>query len=154
MNALLAVRAGQLFDGEDTFGPSTVVCEGSQIVDVDTTGGPPPAHTDLLDLGDGAWILPGLIDAHVHLVFDASADVRASIHAADDERLLAQMAQAARRALQAGITTVRDVGDRGFLALRLREQFAASSDPGPEIIASGPPITIPRGPLRVSGWCG
>jgi imidazolonepropionase-like amidohydrolase len=145
MSALLAVRAGQLFDGEYSFGPSTVVCEGGQIVDVDTTGGPPPPHTDVLDLGDGACILPGLIDAHVHLVFDASADVRASIHAADEERLLAQMGQAARRALQAGITTVRDVGDRGFLAMRLREQLAASSDLGPEIIASGPPITIPGG---------
>jgi imidazolonepropionase-like amidohydrolase len=86
VNALLAVRADQLFDGEDSFGPSTVVCEGSQIVDVDATGGPPPpAHTDVVDLGDGAWILPGLIDAHVQLVFDASADVRASIQAAADE---------------------------------------------------------------------
>jgi imidazolonepropionase-like amidohydrolase len=145
MKTLLVVRAGQLFDGERSFGSSTIMCEGDRIVDVDTSGGSSPPHAEVLDLGHEVCILPGLIDAHVHLAFDASADVVTSIHAVDDEQLLARMAQAARGALQAGITTVRDVGDRGFLALRLREQLTACGDPGPEIIASGPPITIPGG---------
>ncbi len=150
-DTLLAVRAGRLFDGERSSGPGTVLISGGQIVDVDTTDATPPAHAEVLDLGRDVSVLPGLIDAHVHLAFDASADVVASIDAADDEQLLRQMAHAARRMLRAGITTVRDLGDRGFLALTLREQFDALGEPGPEIVASGPPITIRGGHCHFLG---
>lgn len=119
-----------------------VLVGDGRIVDVDTTGATPPARAQVIDLGSDVFLLPGLIDAHVHLAFDASADVVTSIDAVDDGQLLTQMAQAARQALRAGITTVRDLGDRGFLALTLREQLDASGDLGPEIVASGPPITI------------
>jgi len=146
-DVLLAVRAGRVFNGEQNLGPSTVLISGGRIVDVDTTCATPPAHARLVDLGHDATVLPGLIDAHVHLAFDASCDVVAGLAAVDDEQLLTHMAQAARRALRAGITTVRDLGDRSFLALALREHLEASGEPGPEIVASGPPIT-PR-----SGHC-
>ncbi|MGH3824312.1 MAG: amidohydrolase family protein [Pseudonocardiaceae bacterium] len=144
-DTLLAVRASRLFDGDRSFGPSMVLIGGGRIVDVDTTGAPPPAHAEMIDLGRDVCLLPGLIDAHVHLALDSSADVVARLAALDDGQLLAPMAQAAHRALRAGITTVRDLGDRSFLALRLREQLDAWGDPGPEIIASGPPITIRGG---------
>src|SRR5262245_56670119 len=124
-DTLLAVRASRLFDGNRSFGPSTVLSGDSRIVEVDTTGAPPPAHAEMLDLGRDTCLLPGLIDAHVHLALDASADAVARLAALDDGQLLVQMAQAARRALRAGITTVRDLGDRSFLALRLREQLDA-----------------------------
>jgi imidazolonepropionase-like amidohydrolase len=122
-----------------------VLIGGGRIVDVDTTGAQPPAHAELLDLGPDVCLLPGLIDAHVHLALDASADVMGRLAAVDDGQLLAQMAQAARQTLRAGITTVRDLGDRGFAALQLREQLNTWGDPGPEIVASGPPITIRGG---------
>ncbi|MDQ4011904.1 MAG: amidohydrolase family protein, partial [Actinomycetota bacterium] len=99
-DTLLAVRAGRLFDGERSSGPSTVLISGGQIVDVDITGATPPAHAEVLDLGRDVSMLPGLIDAHVHLAFDASTDVVTSIGAVDDAQLLTQMAQAARRALR------------------------------------------------------
>lgn len=148
---LLAVRASRLFDGDRSFGPSTVLIGGGRIVDVDTTGSAPPAHAEMLDLGRDVCLLPGLIDAHVHLALDASTDVVARLVTLDDSQLLAQMAQSARRALRAGITTVRDLGDRSFLALRLREQLDSGDDPGPEIIASGPPITIRGGHCHFFG---
>ncbi|MGH3787504.1 MAG: amidohydrolase family protein [Pseudonocardiaceae bacterium] len=148
---LLAVRADRLFDGEQRFGPSTVLISGGQIVDVDTTGATPPAHAEVLDLGVGVSVLPGLIDAHVHLAFDASADVVAGIGAVDDEQLLRQMSQAARRMLWAGITTVRDLGDRSFQALMLRKQLDALGELGPEIVASGPPITTRGGHCHFLG---
>lgn len=148
---LLAVRASRLFDGDRSFGPSTVLIGGGRIVDVDTTGSPPPAHAEMVELGRDVCLLPGLIDAHVHLALDASSDVVARLTALDDEQLLVRMAQTARRALRAGITTVRDLGDRGFLAVRLREQFDAWGDPGPEIVASGPPITISGGHCHFLG---
>jgi imidazolonepropionase-like amidohydrolase len=105
----------------------------------------------VLDLGADICVLPGLIDAHVHLAFDASSDVVSMINTVDDGQLLAQMAQAARRALQAGITTVRDLGDRNFLTLKLREQLCGWGDSGPEIIASGPPITTLGGHCHFLG---
>lgn len=148
---LLAVRASRLFDGDRSFGPSTVLIGGGRIVDVDTTGSAPPAHAEILDLGRDVCLLPGLIDAHVHLALDASTDVVARLATLDDSQLLAQMARSARRALRAGITTVRDLGDRSFLALRLREQLGSWHDPGPEIIASGPPITIRAGHCHFFG---
>lgn len=100
-DTLLAVRAGRLFDGERTIGPGTVLIGDGRIVDIDTTGATPPARAQVLDLGSDVFLLPGLIDAHVHLAFDASADVAASIGAVNDEQLLTQMAQAARQALRA-----------------------------------------------------
>jgi imidazolonepropionase-like amidohydrolase len=114
-DTLLAVRASRLFDGDRGFGPSMVLIGGGRIIDIDTTGAPPPAHAELLDLGRDVCLLPGLIDAHVHLALDASADAVARLRALDDSQLLVQMAQAARQALYAGITSVRDLGDRNFL---------------------------------------
>jgi imidazolonepropionase-like amidohydrolase len=148
---LLAVQAGRLFDGDRGLGPSTVLIAGGRIIDVDTTGAPPPVHAEVLDLGRDVCVLPGLIDAHVHLAFDASSDVVSAVNAVDDGRLLVQMARAARRALRAGITTVRDLGDRSFLALTLREQLGQCPRGGPEIVASGPPITVRGGHCHFLG---
>lgn len=148
MDTLLAVRAGRLFDGERSLGPGTVLIGGGRIVDVDITGATPPVHAQMIDLGSDTFLLPGLIDAHVHLAFDASTDVVTRIGTADDEQLLTQMAHAAHRALRSGITTVRDLGDRGYLALTLREQLGKL---GPEIVASGPPVTIRNGHCHFLG---
>jgi predicted amidohydrolase len=80
-DTLLAVRAGRLFDGQRSFGPSTVLIEGGRIIDIDTTGATPSARAAVTDLGSAVCLLPGLIDAHVHLAFDASADVVAGLNA-------------------------------------------------------------------------
>jgi imidazolonepropionase-like amidohydrolase len=150
VETLLAVRASRMFDGDRCFGPSMVLIGGGRIVDVDTTGAAPPPHAEVLQLVRDVCLLPGLIDAHVHLALDASADVVAGLDAVDDGQLLAQMAKAAGQALRAGITTVRDLGDRSFLAVRLREQFDPC-DPGPQIVASGPPITTRGGHCHFLG---
>lgn len=89
----------------------------------------------------GGTILPGLIDTHVHLAFDASPNPVASLRATDDATLYADMADRARRLLDHGVTTVRDLGDRGGLAVRLRDAVAAGTLPGPRILAACAPIT-------------
>jgi imidazolonepropionase-like amidohydrolase len=62
------------------------------------------------------------------------------------------MAEAARRALRAGVTTVRDLGDRGYLALDLRDSdLAGETGPLPTIVAAGPPITTPGGHCHFLG---
>ncbi|WP_067456456.1 amidohydrolase family protein [Actinomadura macra] len=93
----------------------------------------------------GARILPGLIDVHVHLVFDGGDDPVAALAALDDGALALDMAGRARRLLDAGVTTVRDLGDRGGLAARLRDAIAAGTVPGPRILTAGAPITVTGG---------
>src|SRR5579875_1898863 len=93
----------------------------------------------------GHTVLPGLINCHVHLAFDASMSPVEHVQEAGDDDLLAGMAQRARQCLDAGVTTVRDLGDRNGLAIRLRDRIAAGELAGPRIVASGPPLTVPGG---------
>ncbi|WP_063047129.1 amidohydrolase family protein [Nocardia pseudovaccinii] len=143
---LTAVRAGWLFDGigGQLVADPVVVLEGARIRSVEAGVVPPPG-ADVVDLG-GATLLPGLIDTHVHLAFDAGADPVASLRARADEEVVAAMAEAGRASLRAGVTTVRDLGDRGYLSLRLRGRAGL-----PTIVAAGPPITVPQGHCHFLG---
>ncbi|MEU6174515.1 amidohydrolase family protein [Streptantibioticus parmotrematis] len=93
----------------------------------------------------GGTVLPGLIDAHVHLAFDASADPVGALRDADDETVFKGMAERAARAVAAGVTTVRDLGDRNGLALRLRAAIDSGRLPGPRVVSAGTPLTSPGG---------
>jgi imidazolonepropionase-like amidohydrolase len=141
----LAIRAERLFDGLSStpVDRPCVLVDAGRIVAVQS-GGAPPADAEIVDLG-AATLLPGLVDAHMHLAFDASGDPVASLAARTDDEALAAMRTAARRALAAGITTVRDLGDRGYLAVRLRKETAGDPAAGPQVLAAGPPITTTRG---------
>jgi imidazolonepropionase-like amidohydrolase len=140
---MLAIRAARLFDGVSgaLVAWPLVLVEAGRIVAVGS-GGDPPAEARLVDLGD-VTLLPGLVDAHVHLVFDASPDPVGRLAGVDDEEAFAGMRRAAATALAAGITTVRDLGDRGYLGVRLRDELAVHL--GPRVLAAGPPITVTRG---------
>lgn len=142
---MFAIRAARLFDGVSSRlveRPAVMVDDG-RIIEV-RPGGAVPDLVDVVDLA-GATLLPGLVDAHVHLIFDAGPDPVARLDAATEQELLGGMRSAARTTLAAGITTVRDLGDRDYLSLRLREQFAADPTAGPHLVAAGPPITTKRG---------
>ncbi|MFF2503495.1 amidohydrolase family protein [Streptomyces sp. NPDC058067] len=93
----------------------------------------------------GATVLPGLIDAHVHLCFDAGADPVATLQGQDDDTLLTDMKAHAEKLLSAGVTTARDLGDRNGLAVRLGEQIAAGAAAGPRIVSAATPVTPPGG---------
>ena len=141
---MLGVRAGRLFDGASSVVEQPLVLiDGQRVVSVQA-GGQPPAGTEVIDLGS-ATLLPGLIEAHLHLVFDASEDPVGRLAAAGDGEVLDRMREAARSCLDAGITTVRDLGDRAYLTLQLRDEFAGDVTAGPHVVAAGPPITTPRG---------
>lgn len=140
------LRASHLFDGTRLRAGPVLTMDGGRIASV-SFGGPVP--TDAVDL-TGTTLLPGLIDTHVHLAFDASADPVAALAGRDDDDdALAAMRAAAATAVRGGITTVRDLGDRGYLSLRLR----SSEEPGPlpTILAAGPPITTPGGHCHYLG---
>ncbi|BAL88431.1 putative amidohydrolase [Actinoplanes missouriensis 431] len=93
----------------------------------------------------GATLLPGLVNGHVHLSLDASPDPVGGLRAAGAEALEADMTERAARLVRAGITTVRDLGDRGGAALRLRARIAGGEVPGPRLLTSGAPLTPPGG---------
>jgi imidazolonepropionase-like amidohydrolase len=139
---LLAAR--RVFTGQssEVLEDRVLVIEQGRIVDIGDRSS--ASSADLVDLGD-VTILPGLIDIHQHLAFDASSDPVAQLDADDDLTLLLRMRLAALRALSVGITTIRDLGDRGYLSLTLRDWFAAGAEAGPRIITSGPPITTRNG---------
>ncbi|MGV9323326.1 amidohydrolase family protein [Streptomyces sp. NPDC003660] len=93
----------------------------------------------------GGTVLPGLIDAHVHLVFDGSAEPVAALQASTDDELLQDMRQRAEQLLLSGVTTVRDLGDRGGLAFGLASEIQSAQTPGPRIVAAGVPATTVGG---------
>ena len=133
---MLAIRAGRVFDGERVVDRPTVVVEDTAIVAV---GVEPPAGAEIVDL-PGATLLPGLIDCHQHLCFDGNGTLEEQVTGIDDDALLERAAGNARRALRAGVTTIRDLGDRRYLTLALRD------DPSlPTILSAGPPITVDGG---------
>ena len=143
---LTAVRAAWLFDGTDsTLIPDPlVVLDGATITRVEP-GGTPSDDMDVVDLG-GATLLPGLVDAHVHPTFDATRAVVANLAARDDAAALAVIEEPGRASLRAGVTTVRDLGDRGYLTLQLRGRADQ-----PTVVAAGPPVTTPDGHCHFLG---
>ena len=140
----MLLTADRLFiDAESTVLEHRVLeIAGGRIVDLRLRAG--ESAKELVDFGD-ATLLPGLIDVHQHLAFDATTDAVAHLESDDDHALLLRMRLAAQRAFAVGITTIRDLGDRNYLSLTLRDWFAAGEDPGPRIVASGPPITSRNG---------
>ena len=143
---LTALRAAWLFDGTGAalIPDPLVMIDGGTIVAVDS-GAAAPDGADVIDLG-GAALLPGLVDTHVHLAFDASADPVGALAGRDDEQATQAMIRAGQAALRGGVTTVRDLGDRGYLSLGLRGR------PGlPTIVAAGPPVTTPGGHCHYLG---
>ena len=126
----------------------TIVLDGRRIAAVERR---PIAAADGVPVVDlpGVTLLPGLIDIHMHLIFDASADPIGALAARTDGQALDSMVVAAGQALRAGITTVRDLGDRSYLAAAVTAH--AGEVAMPTIVAAGPPITSPGGHCHFLG---
>jgi imidazolonepropionase-like amidohydrolase len=101
-----------------------------------------PADALRIDLPN-ATVLPGLIDAHTHLTMDPKFGYEELGISVPRETLTG--AKNARLTLQAGFTTVRNVGASGFSDVALRDAINAGDVPGPRILASGPPLGITGG---------
>jgi imidazolonepropionase-like amidohydrolase len=147
------VQAGHLLDrpGRPARGASTLLLRDGRIEAVrdgllqasEFTG--VPATVTVIDLRD-RYVLPGLIDSHVHLTSD-KAGVEGQLEGiskgvADHAY---EAAVNARKTLAAGFTTVRNLGDEDGVTLALRDAIAAGKVPGPRIIDAGNAISTTAG---------
>lgn len=99
----------------------------------------------------GCTLIPGLVDTHVHLTFSASTYPFRDLQADSDGQLVARGIRNARALLEAGVTTVRDLGCRNRTALDVRDAIASGIVPGPRVLAVGRPITAEGGHLHFLG---
>lgn len=125
----------------DAIRDGMVVVEGDRITEV---GRWRPLDGEVVDLGE-VTLLPGLIDCHVHLAMDASAAQTVSELSLADADLVLSMAGNARRLLDAGVTTARDLGCRGTLAVSVRNAISAGHVPGPRMLVANAPLTVTGG---------
>ena len=133
----VVLRAAHLFDSVSgklvDHGVIVVVGRNIQTVGSNATI---PADAQIIDLGD-ATLLPGFIDAHVHLSGESSdnwyLDFYQGIFRFPAEQAL-YGAHYAKVTLEAGVTTVRDVGSTDYIALGLRNAIRAGMIPGPNML--------------------
>ncbi|WP_410789446.1 amidohydrolase family protein [Kribbella sp. C-35] len=146
---MIALRADRIFDGERLLDENVVLLDDGKVVA--TTREVPP-EVPVREL-PGTTILPGLIDAHVHLTADAGpgaldrlGTLRIAAEtaglAATGRALAVTVEQSLRLHLAAGVTTVRDLGDPFDAVLRWRKQ---APDGLPTVVASGTPLTSTGG---------
>jgi imidazolonepropionase-like amidohydrolase len=135
---LLDVRSGKLLADQ------TVVIEADKIVSVGPAGVIGASSGDqVIDLSK-ATVLPGLIDAHTHLTMDPD-DVGYEGLGISVPRETLIGARNARLTLEAGFTTVRNVGADAFTDVALRDAVRDGDIPGPRMRVSGPPLGITGG---------
>jgi imidazolonepropionase-like amidohydrolase len=99
----------------------------------------------------GMTVLPGLIDCHVHLCLGAEADVVHTIEQDAPALTTLKASQFARQTLEAGFTTVRDVGCRDHSIFALKQAIAEGLLPGPRVVAAGLAICMTGGHARFIG---
>lgn len=134
-----AIRAARLFDGKSdtSVTDGVVLVQGGRI----TAAGSRiaiPAGAQVVDLGDST-ILPGFIDAHTHITDESSddwnSDLVAGLRRTIPEGTL-RAAEFARRTLNAGFTTVRDVGSGDYIDVGLRNAIASGMAVGPRMLVA------------------
>jgi imidazolonepropionase-like amidohydrolase len=130
---MLDVAAGRVV------APGLVVVEGNRIVSV---GGTAPSGAEVIDLGD-VTLMPGMIDAHVHLFLHPGAEDLQTVEESVPKRTLIAM-DAARADLMAGFTAERDMGTEGAGSAdtAVREAINSGLFPGPRMRMSGNAVDI------------
>ena len=150
------IHAGTLIDGtgRDPIHETTITIDGGRIIGVGRGSG--ARHRD----GDDIWdcrhltLLPGFIDAHVHLNFNAgptNEDVIATLERENEAQLALRAIGNAQDALRGGVTTVRDCGGRGLVTFSVRDAVAGGLVTGPRILVCGMPITTTLGHCHYCG---
>ncbi len=141
------IRFGRLWDGQRTITNTAVVVTGDRIVSVGAARSPVPQGAETIDLSQYTGI-PGLIDAHTHItyVWDGAPGTTPLKQPQRplEERIRAAESNA-RRTLETGVTTARDLGAGGGADIQLRDLINAGRMTGPRLFVAGQGISAGRG---------
>lgn len=133
-------REVRIFDGiNDALRPGHVLVTGNRIERVSTDAIPPPENYTVID-GGGRVLMPGLSDAHWHMVF--APNTLPNMLAADTGLMYANAVAEAERTLMRGFTTIRDTGGPTF---GLKQAIDTGVIPGPRVFPSGALISQTAG---------
>ena len=143
-----AIHAGKVLDVRtgNYLADQIIWIEGDRIKAIGKApeiSGQIPAGAKVIDLSN-ATVLPGLIDCHTHLTYTPYMSGPAGLHISYPRQALIG-AHNARLTLEAGFTTVRNVGANGYSDIALRDSIRSGEVPGPRILASGPALSITGG---------
>ena len=130
---------------------ATVIVKGDRIAAVDDARRLAAPRGAVRIDGHGLTLLPGLMDCHVHLCLGGDADVVQTVQQDDPALTLLKAARYARQTLEAGFTTVRDVGFRDHSIFQLKRAIESGLLPGPRIAAAGRVICMTNGHARFIG---
>jgi imidazolonepropionase-like amidohydrolase len=149
------LRADRLLDGEGRppVTGAAVLFENGKIAAVGCRAelrAPEGSKVHEVDYGD-ATIMPGLVDAHTHLVMPGDGTRGDDVAKEDDEVLLLQAARNARVVLHSGVTTVRENGAKNRIAFSLREGIRRGLVSGPRMVICGRPLTMTGGHMWYFG---
>lgn len=117
-----------------------VLVDGGAIAAV-TSEADPRGEDRVIDM-NGRWLLPGLIDCHVHLTLNPDARTPEEYRHRTPERIRADTTEAARRTLLGGVTTVRDCGGWDYIEMAVRQAVEAGESLGPRMVLSGKLIWV------------
>jgi imidazolonepropionase-like amidohydrolase len=141
----LVIVGGRVWDGTGSDPrPATVVVRDDRIVGVQSSSATLPAAAARIDAA-GAFVMPGLIDCHVHLSSTGAANYE--LQRLKDLLPLQALRGAAnaRTMLMAGFTTVRDLSAPAFTNVAIRQAFDEGLMVGPRVLAAGMSLTVPGG---------
>jgi imidazolonepropionase-like amidohydrolase len=141
------IRFGRLWDGQRTISNAVVVVTGDRIVSVGAVRAPVPEGAETIDLSRYTG-LPGLIDAHTHItyVWDGAPGTTPLKQAPRSlEERIRDAETNARRTLETGVTTARDLGASGGADIQMRDLINAGRMTGPRLFVSGQGISAGRG---------
>jgi imidazolonepropionase-like amidohydrolase len=153
--AFTILSAARLLDGAGapTLTDAALLIQADRVLALGRRGdidAPAGATVLRVDYGE-ATILPGLVDAHTHLVAPGDGTLGDDVAKEDDDILLLQAAKNARTLLHSGVTTLRENGAKGRVAFSLREGVRRRLAPGPRMVICGRPITITGGHMGYFG---
>ena len=140
------IRAGHVIDVHtgNELADETVIVQGDKIIGVAKTAETPAKAGDrVVDLGNYT-VLPGMIDVHVHLTMVTNFDPYFELSMTPAKEAILGV-ENAKTTLEAGFTTVRNVGANGWTDVALRDEINAGHIPGPHMQVSGPALGITGG---------
>ena len=149
------LTAARLLDGsgKPPLESAALLIEGERIAGFGRQGDvrpPDGVQLERVDYGD-ATILPGLVDAHTHLIAPGDGTAGDDIAKDDDGILLLRAAKNLRTILHSGVTTVRDNGAKNRVAFALRDGLQRGLAVGPRVVICGRPITMTGGHMWYFG---